>query len=44
VAKLSRQTLAALDPLVVNEHEAQWLMDGETDLAKCWKLARGRRW
>jgi ribokinase len=34
VAKLSSQTLAALDPLVVNEHEAQWLMDGETDLAK----------
>lgn len=34
VAKLSRQTLAALDPLVVNEHEAQWLMDGATDLTK----------
>ena len=34
VAKLSSQTLAALDPLVVNEHEAQWLMDGETDLRK----------
>lgn len=34
VAKLSRQTLAELDPLVVNEHEAQWLMDGETDLTK----------
>jgi ribokinase len=34
VAKLSPQTLAALDPLVVNEHEAQWLMDGETDLGK----------
>jgi ribokinase len=32
VAKLSPQTLAALDPLVVNEHEAQWLLDGETDL------------
>jgi len=38
VAKLSRQTLAALDPLVVNEHEAQWLMDGETDLAKLLEL------
>jgi ribokinase len=34
VAKLSPQTLATLDPLVVNEHEAQWLMDGETDLRK----------
>jgi ribokinase len=34
VAKLSPQTLAVLDPLVVNEHEAQWLMDGETDLRK----------
>jgi ribokinase len=34
VAKLSRQTLAALDPLVVNEHEAQWLLDGESDLTK----------
>jgi ribokinase len=34
VAKLSPQTLAALDPLVVNEHEAQWLMDGDTDLRK----------
>jgi len=34
VAKLQPQTLAALDPLVVNEHEAQWLLDGETDLRK----------
>jgi ribokinase len=34
VAELSPQTLAALDPLVVNEHEAQWLLDGETDLRK----------
>ena len=34
VAKLTEQTLAALDPLVVNEHEAQWLLDGGTDLAK----------
>ena len=34
VATLSPQTLAALDPLVVNEHEAQWLLDGETDLRK----------
>lgn len=34
VAKLQPQTLAALDPLVVNEHEAQWLMDGGTDLKK----------
>ena len=34
VAKLSSQTLAALDPLVVNEHEAQWLLDGEGDLTK----------
>ena len=34
VATLSSQTLAALDPLVVNEHEAQWLLDGATDLAK----------
>ena len=38
VAKLSRQTLAALDPLVVNEHEAQWLLDGETDLNKLLEL------
>ncbi|AHI02159.1 ribokinase [Kutzneria viridogrisea] len=28
VAELSPQTLAALDPLVVNEHEAQWLLNG----------------
>jgi ribokinase len=34
VSELSPQTLAALDPLVVNEHEAQWLLDGETDLRK----------
>lgn len=34
VSELSPQTLAALDPLVVNEHEAQWLMDGDTDLRK----------
>jgi ribokinase len=34
VAKLSSHTLAALDPLVVNEHEAQWLLDGATDLTK----------
>lgn len=34
VAKLTEQTLAALDPLVVNEHEAQWLLDGGTDLEK----------
>lgn len=34
VAELSRQTLAALDPLVVNEHEAQWLLDGAADLTK----------
>jgi len=38
VAKLSSQTLAALDPLVVNEHEAQWLLDGETDLRSLLKL------
>ena len=38
VAKLSPQTLAALDPLVVNEHEAQWLLDGETDLRSLLKL------
>jgi ribokinase len=34
VAKLTKQTLARLDPLVVNEHEAQWLLDGEQDLTK----------
>ena len=28
VASLSSRTLAALDPLVVNEHEAAWLLDG----------------
>jgi ribokinase len=29
VAQLSPATLAVLDPLVVNEHEAQWLLGGE---------------
>lgn len=28
VARLSAETLAVLDPLVVNEHEAQWLLGG----------------
>ncbi|HEV2780307.1 MAG TPA: ribokinase [Actinophytocola sp.] len=31
VARLSAETLAGLDPLVVNEHEAAWLLGGAPD-------------
>jgi len=34
VAEISEQTLAALDVLLVNEHEAAWLLGLGADLAK----------
>jgi ribokinase len=34
VATLSAATMSTLDPLVVNEHEAAWLLDGPADPAR----------
>jgi ribokinase len=40
VAGLRQETLAALDPLVVNEHEAAWLLDAAADAPDGTELAR----
>jgi ribokinase len=36
--RLSAETLSTLDPLVVNEHEAAWLLDGEPDARRLLEL------